>query len=82
MTLQRKQTPQVRYWADLKHKQSLWVLTLCSPVITPSPSAQPMGPAQGPSPWVQPMGPAQLFQYASCSNAEFPHHRETISERY
>ena len=58
MTLQRKQTPQVRYWADLKHKQILWVLTLCSPVITPSPSAQPMGPAQGPRPWVQPIGPA------------------------
>ena len=58
-TLQRKQTSQVRYWADLKHKQDFRGTDLIFTSNNLSPSAQPMGPAHGPSPWVQPTGPPQ-----------------------
>ena len=63
-TLQRKQTSQVRYWADLKHKQEFGGTDLMFTSNNLNSSAQPMGPAHGPSPLVQPESPSLLFQYA------------------
>ena len=57
--LQRKQTSQVRYWTDLKHKQGFVGTDLIFTSNNLSPSAQPMGPAHGPSSRVQPTGPPQ-----------------------
>ena len=68
-TLQRKQTSQIRYWVDLKHKQDFGGTDLIFTSNNLSQSAQPMGPTHGPSPrvhspLVHPKGPSLLFQYA------------------